>query len=68
MIPINSPVGESESIGRVENAIRRVQEKIRVLMHQVEQGIGQKVPDEAPIMAWMIRWAAEFISKYPPRR
>ena len=25
IIPVNSPVGESESNGRVENAIRRVQ-------------------------------------------
>ena len=27
VIPVNSPVGESESNGRAENAIRRVQEK-----------------------------------------
>lgn len=66
VVPINSPVGESESSGRVENAIRRVQEKIRVLRHQVEQGIKQRVPDEDPIMAWLIRWAAEPISKYYP--
>ena len=38
-IPTNSPVGESESNGRVENAIRRVQEKERTLRHQLEQGI-----------------------------
>ena len=31
IVPINSPVGESASNGRVENTIRRVQEKIRVL-------------------------------------
>ena len=64
VIPINSPVGESESNGRVENAIRRVQEKVRVLRHQVEQNIKEPIDDNAPIMAWLIRWAAEFISKY----
>ena len=35
IIPINSPVGESESNGRVKNFIRRVQEKIRTLRHHV---------------------------------
>lgn len=65
VIPLNSPVGESESNGRVENAIRRVQDKFRVLRHQVEHGIQQKIPEDAPIMSWMIRWAAELITKYP---
>ena len=66
VIPVNSPVGESESNGRVENAIRRVQEKIRTLRHQLETGIKCNIPDTAPIMAWLIRWAAEVISKYAP--
>ena len=66
VIPTNSIVGEPESNGRVGNAIRRVQEKLRVLRHQVEQGIGQKIWDGAPVMAWMRRWAAEFISKHSP--
>ena len=66
VIPTNSPVGESECNGRVENAIRRIQGKIRVLRHQVEQGIKTKIPDDAPIMAWLVRWAAELISKYSP--
>ena len=64
IVPTNSPVGESESNGRVENAIRRIQEKIRVLRHQFECSIKEKIQDDAPIMAWMIRWAGELISKY----
>ena len=66
VIPTNSPVGESECNGRVENTIRRIQEKVRVLRHQVEQGIKAKIPDDAPIMSWLVRWAAELISKYAP--
>ena len=64
IIPINSPVGESESNGRAENSIRRVQEKIRTIRHHVEQHAGVKIPEQSPIMAWMVRWAAELISKY----
>ena len=63
----NSPVGEPECNGRAENIIRRVQEKFRALRHHVEQGIGEKIPDDAPIMSWVVRWAAEVISKYAPR-
>ena len=42
VIPVNSPVGESESNGRVENAIRRVQEKSRVLRHQLEENMKEE--------------------------
>ena len=64
VIPTNSPVGESECNGRVENAIRRIQEKFRAFRHQVEQGIGEKIPDDSPVMSWLVRWAADVISKY----
>ena len=67
IIPINSPVGESACNGRVENAVRRTQEKIRAFRRQLEVGIGQAIPDQAPIMAWIGKWAAELISKYSPR-
>ena len=66
IIPINSPVGESACTGRVENAVRRVQEKMRTLRHQLEHCIGEILPDQLPIMAWMARWAAELISKCSP--
>ena len=64
IIPSNSPVGESESNGRVENAIRRVQEKIRALRHHVEANIKCQTFEGAFVMAWMVRWSAELISKY----
>ena len=36
VIPVNGPLGESESNGRAENAIRRVQEKSKALRHQFD--------------------------------
>ena len=66
IIHIDSPVGESACNGRVENAVRRVQEKMRTLRRQLERGIGRTIPDNAVIMPWMARWAAELISKYAP--
>ena len=64
VIPINSPIGESESNGRAENVIRRGQEKVRALRHQLETNIKMKILDSTPIMAWLVRWAAELLSKY----
>ena len=62
-IPVNSPVGESESNGRVENCIRRVQEKIRTLRHHMDSHEKMKIEEQSPLMVWMVRWAAEFLSK-----
>lgn len=64
IIPINSIVGESESNVRAENSIQRLQEKIRTLRHHVEQHAKMKIPEQSPLMAWLVRWSAEFISKY----
>ena len=66
VIPTNSPVGESQCNGRVENTIRRIQEKTRALRHQLEHNPKCKIPDEAPIMSWLVRWAGELLSKYSP--
>ena len=63
-VPIKSPVGESESNGRAENFIRRTHEKIRTLRHHVESKAGVKLPDQSPVMAWLVRWSAELLSKY----
>ena len=47
VIPSDSPMGESQSNGRVEDAIKRVQEKTRTWRHQVEHGIGCKIPGDS---------------------
>ena len=62
----NSPVGESECNGRAENAIRRVKEKVRTLIGQLEDGIGQPIGKGSAIIPWAVRWAAELISRYAP--
>ena len=64
VIPTNSPLGESQCNGRVENTMRRIQEKAKALRHQLEYHIKCKVPDEAPIKSWLLKWADELLSKY----
>ena len=66
VIPVNSQVGESECNGRVENTIRRIQEKIRVFRHGFEKSTKDKIQDNSFVMAWFVRWVAELLSKYSP--
>ena len=66
IVPINNPVGESACNGRVENTVRRIQEKMGVLKHELEKGIGHTIPEQSIVVAWMAKWAAELISKYSP--
>lgn len=63
-IPINSPVGESESNGRVENAIPRVQDKVRTLKAHVKGETGLDITSMDGLMSWLTRWAGELITRY----
>jgi len=60
----NSPVGESECNGRAENAIRRVEAKVRTLRSDLESKLKVKINMSKPIATWMIRWAGEILTKY----
>ena len=64
IIPVNSPVGESESNGRGDNTVRRKQGKTKVSRHQLEQNMKQRLFETSLAMAWLVRWAAELLSKY----
>ena len=60
----NSPAGETEGNGGVEDAIRRVQEKVRTPKCQVEAEAEMDVDRCDDLMPWMARWAGELITKY----
>ena len=63
-IPVNSPVGESECNGRVENTIRRVQDKARTLKSHMEAETGLEVYELPDLMSWIVRWSGELITRY----
>ena len=60
----NSPVGESESNGRAENAVKRVQTKFRALRSDLEEKLGTKIDVNKLFGSWVIRWAGEVLTKY----
>jgi len=63
-ICVNSPVGESECNGRAENAIRRVEVKVRTLRSFIEDRTKSKIDMAKPFATWLIRWAGEILTKY----
>ena len=48
-VPMNSPVGESQSNGRVENAVQRVQGQRR---------LNTRIRSSDTIFPWMVEWSA----------
>ena len=60
----NSPVGESQSNGRVERAIKEVQAEVRIIKAQLEKRIGEALPPHGPVWAWLIEYAAQILHTY----
>ena len=48
-----SPVGESQSNGEVENAIQRVQGMYRTMKDDLEANLGEKVPEDHPTVKFL---------------
>ena len=67
-IPQNSPVGESQSNGLVERAVRSANDQIRILRLALQKRVGCQVPPNHPLMTWIVRHAGELMSKYPIHR
>ena len=62
-VPGNSPVGESQANGRVENANNRVEGIIRTLRSDLESALGVKISGTHPVFPWLVRWAGELITR-----
>ena len=53
-----SPVGEHQSNGVIENAIGRVQGQIRTVRDALESRIGERVKGNDGVFTWLVRNAA----------
>ena len=60
----NSPVGESQSNGFVEEAIKDVEEMVGTLLISLEEKIDGRLPQESPIIAWCIEYAATLLNYF----
>jgi hypothetical protein len=59
-----SPVGEHQSNGEIENAVGRVQGQYRSIKHWLEARIGEKIKGDSSIVAWMVRHSGNVINRY----
>ena len=58
-----SPVGESQANGFAERAIRSIEEMVRTHKLALESRLGQGLPIEHPVVAWLIEHAADILNK-----
>ena len=62
--PKNSAVGESQSNGAIENAVKRVQGQLRTLKLALEKRMMKRINSEHPAFAWLIECAATILNRY----
>ena len=59
-----SPVGESQSNGREENAVRRVKGQLRTIKEGLDYRYGARIPASHPVLSWIPRQAAATLTRY----
>jgi hypothetical protein len=62
--PVVTPVGESQSNGGVEGAVKIVKGILRVHLMALEAKIGARFPSGHPVLAWLVEHVTDVISKY----
>ena len=68
IIPEESPVGESQSNGKVEAGIQSVEGQARTMLKAFEERYGVVLDFEHPIFPWLVEHAGNLLCKYGPGR
>ena len=63
-IPVNSPVGDSQTNGRVENAIKKVRNMVKTILSSLESRWGIRVARDHRVYPWVFEWAADLMTRY----
>ncbi len=64
VVPEESPVGESQSNGEVEGAIKLIKAQIRTMRLALQSRYKTVIEESDDIVAWMVAEAAESINRY----
>lgn len=62
--PIESPEGDHQANGDIENAVREVKRMMRTTRSSLEEKLGKKLADNDPLLTWMPRYCADLITRY----
>ena len=57
-------MGESQSNGGIEGAVKIVKGLLRVHLAALERKIGAKFPSRHPVLTWLVEHVTDLISKY----
>ena len=63
-IPVESPVGDSQSNGEAEAAVKEVKSIVRTVKMALESNLGRRLGTKDPILAWIPTYAADMISRH----
>ena len=63
-ILVNSPAGDSQSNGRVGNAIKKVRNMVKTILSSLESTWGVRVARDHPVYPWVLEWAADLMTRY----
>ena len=62
-IPVNSLVEDSQSNGRVENAIKKVRNMVKTILTSLESRWCIRVTRDHPVSLWVFEWAADLMTR-----
>ena len=60
---VQSPVGDSQSNGREENAIKKVRNMVKTTFSSLESKWCIRVKRDHPVYPWMFEWAADLMTR-----
>ena len=63
-IPETSAVGESQSNGRAERSVQRVEDHVRTLLGELENRLGCQLRSDSPVLSWLVEYSAVLLNKY----
>ena len=64
VIDEESPVGDHQANGEIENAIKELEKQIRILKHSTERKQQLVIQDDHPMMAWLPDYAGFLLSRF----
>ena len=63
-VPEDIPPGEHDSMGVVEAMIKSTRNQFKSFRSCLEDRLGRKIPGDAPILQWLVRWSNMTLSRY----
>jgi hypothetical protein len=63
-VPEDSPVGEHQSNGAMENGVMQIEGLVRSHRDALEVSQGVTVTNESPLVPWLVKWAAFVYNRF----